>query len=43
MDWLNLKKKNNTKKISENKNLNKIVNIIEKILDFHKQRGKGLP
>ena len=40
---IEFKKKNNTKKISENKNLNKIVNIIEKILDFHKQKGKGLP
>ena len=37
------KKKNNTKKISKSKNLNKIVNIVEKILDFHKQKGKGLP
>ena len=34
----------NIKKIPETENPNKIVNIIEKILEFNKQqKGKGLP
>ena len=33
----------NSKDIPENENANKIVNIVEKILDFNKQlKGKGL-
>ena len=37
-------KKGNTKKIPENENPNKLVDIIGKILDFNKQqKGKGLP
>ena len=37
MHCLNLKK-SNIKKIPENKNSNKLVNIVEKILNFIKQQ-----
>ena len=38
-----LKKDINIKQIPENENANRIVNIVEKILDFNKQqKGKGL-
>ena len=39
-----LKKDINIKQIPENENANRIVNIVERILDFNKQqKGKGLP
>ena len=43
-DRLNKKKYINMKKIPENENQNKIVDIVGKILDFSKQqKGKGIP
>ena len=41
---IELKKDIDRKKIPENENLNKIVDIVKRILDFYKeQNGKGLP
>ena len=41
---IDLRNNINRKEISENENLKKLVNIVEKILDFNKQqKGKGLP
>ena len=40
---INLRNSINSKQIPENKNPKKIVNIVEKILDFNKQqKGKGV-
>ena len=41
---LNLRNAINKNEILENENPKKVINIVEKILDFHKQRkGKGRP
>ena len=41
---IELKKNINTRKIPKNKNPNKTVDLVEKILNFNKQqKGKGLP
>ena len=40
--FINLRNSINSKEIPENKNLKKVINIDEKILDFNKeQKGKG--
>ena len=40
---IGLRNANNKKEISEHKNPNKLVDIVQKILDFNKQqKGKGL-
>ena len=41
---LNLRNAIDKNEILENENPKKVINIVEKILDFHKQRkGKGRP
>ena len=41
---INLRNSINSDEIPENENLKKVVNIVEKILDFNKQqKSKGLP
>ena len=41
---INLRNSTNGKEVTENKNPNKIVDIVEKIYDFNKQqKGKILP
>ena len=41
---IDLRNSINSKKIDENENLKKVVNIVEKILDFNtQQRGKEHP
>ena len=37
MNWLNLMEDINRKEISENKNQEKVVNIVEKVLNFNEQ------
>ena len=40
---IDLRNRINSKSFPENKNLKKVVNIVEKILDFNKkQKGKGI-
>ena len=37
MNWLNLMEDINRKEISENENQEKVVNIVEKVLNFDEQ------
>ena len=39
---INLRNSINSKEIPENKNLKKVIHFVEKILDFIKQKGKGI-